>query len=249
MMQRILSVLILTALLVSAPSKAWAQATAPAERSDFWSLKIGSPVSAQPTDFQEFACGTDGGPPSTPIKGFAAFATCPKDASGLHEVQFRYDDEIEFWALAMQIEPVADRFAGTNIGEFPVIISALFDDDGILRAARAVTDDRTTLRNRRSAYTLALYIKGRFGSDRWTCEDLPLADGQTPVGTRFVKQDCTARSDDGLALELKARLLHRRGQTAIDPHTNQVRKGGQYESTARFEMFDPAVKMVDNEQD
>lgn len=247
-MRNALQGLLLTALLVSAPVTAWAQVT-PAQRSDFWSLKVGAPVSDQPADFQEFACGTDGGPPSTPLKGFAGFATCPSDAAGLHEVQFRYDDEVEFWALAMQIAPVADRFAGTSIGEFPVILSALFDDDGILAGVRAVSDDRTTLRNRRSAYTLALYIKGRFGNARWTCQDLPATDGQTPVGNSFVKQDCAATSDDGLNLHLKARLLHRRGQTAIDPHTNQVRKGGQYESTARFEMLAPSVKEVDDAQD
>ncbi|AKR55065.1 hypothetical protein XM25_04420 [Devosia sp. H5989] len=247
-MHKALAGLLLTALLVPAPGLARAQ-PAPSQRSDFWSLKVGAPVAEQPADFQEFACGTDGGPPSTPLKGFKDFATCPADASGLHEVQFRYDDEVEYWALAMQVAPVAERYAGTSIGEFPVIISALFDDGGVLRGVRAVSDDRTSLRNRRSAYTLAIYLKGKFGTGRWTCEDLPATDGQTPVGNRFVKQDCTARSEDGLALSVKARLLHRRGQTAIDPHTNQVRKGGQYESTARFEMFDPSITVVENAQD
>ena len=200
-------------------------------------LVIGAPVSAQPTtSFQEFACGTDGGPPSLPITGFDQFARCAPEETGLHEVQFRYDDELHFLALARRDLLIAEFLQGTKIGNFPILASALFDAAGILRGIRAVTDDRVSDRTRRSAYSLPVFLHAIYGADGWECLDMPAAEGETPVGNSLIKQDCRKLSDDGLMLTTQSRLLRRPGQTQIDPANGLVR-AGYYESTARMEIY------------
>lgn len=204
-------------------------------------LKLGEPVSAQPGPYREFACGTNGGPPAQLLSGLDAFEMCPvQPDTGLHEVTFRYDDEIEYYALALNLGPVAARYSGTRFGTFPVIVSALIDDGGIVRGYRVVTDDRVSVRERRVAYTMGILAKSRVAGD-WSCEELPLDEGETPVGRNAVKEDCTGVSSDGNQMRLKTRFFHRKGQSQIDPHSGNVREG-LYESTVRLEVFDPEWK-------
>ncbi|MGD9739165.1 MAG: pentapeptide repeat-containing protein [Bauldia sp.] len=225
----------LAAMVLTAASAALAQPT-DVTRSTIRNLVIGAPFSEQPSGFQEFACGTNGGPPSVPIAGFAEFARCPPEPSGLYEVQFRYDDEAHFRALAHRDLLQAELFAGTKIGNFQIIAAALFDRAGILRGIRAVTDDRMPDRERRFAYSMAVFVQSLYGAGSWECTDLPVAEGETPVGNSLVKQDCRKLTDDGLVVTTRARLLRRPGQTLFDPATNQIRVG-YYESTARMEVF------------
>lgn len=209
------------------------------ERPDVQQLQLGAGIDSQPGPFRDFACGTDGGPPSVKIGGFAEFLRCPLEArTGLHEVAFRYDDELEYYALAMNLKPIADRYGGTRFGSFPVIVSALFDDEGILQGYRVVTDDRVSLRERRAAYGMGRFAKSQFPDGELHCRDLPPADRETPLGNLFVKQDCTITTPQGGRAELKTRLLHRPGQAAVDPHSGEKRSGS-YESAARLEVFAP----------
>ncbi len=199
-------------------------------------LLIGQPVSAQPTNFQNFACGTNGGPPSLPIGGFADFAQCPAEETGLHEVQFQYDDELYYRALAAQDALRADFLLGTNIGDFPIVASALFDDAGILRGVRAVTDDRANDHKRSRAFGFAEVVQSLYGSDNWNCVDIPPEEGETPVGNRLIKQDCSKLTDDHLLITTQSRLLHRPGQTLIDPANGMLRPG-LYISTGRIDIY------------
>lgn len=207
------------------------------DRPDVQDLVLGAGFDAQPGPFREYACGTNGGPPSIGVAGFEEFGKCPAEAeTGLHEITFRYDDEIEYFALAMNLQPIAERYGGTRFGSFPVIVSALFDDGGVLRGYRVVTDDRGTIRERRIAYTMGVFAKTQFKGADWQCESTPLAAGETPLGTQAVKDDC-ATTTTGERVELRIRLLHRPGQAAVDPFTGEKRVG-QYESMARLEVFD-----------
>src|ERR1700722_8323772 len=67
-----------------------------------WDIDFGIPISALPLkDFVDPACGTAGGPPARVLKGFEEFAVCPVEpTTGLREVWFRYDDEMEYVARA-----------------------------------------------------------------------------------------------------------------------------------------------------
>ncbi len=223
---------IVIAGLVATTTIAAAQNAAPGIRD----LLIGQPVSAQPTNFQQFACGTNGGPPSLPITGFADYAQCPADANGLHEVDFEYDDELYYRALAARDPLRADYLKGTKIGDFPIIASALFDDAGILRGVRAVTDDRVDTHTRSRAFGFAEVVQALFGAIDWTCVDIPPAEGETPVGNQLVKQDCSKVTDDGRLIATQSRLLRRPGQTLVDP-ANGLLRPDLFISTARMEIY------------
>lgn len=209
----------------------------PSTRPTIRDLVIGAPVSAQPTRYQEFACGTNGGPPSIPVASFAEFARCPVEETGLYEVQFRYDDEAHYLALSHRDLLQAELFAGTKLGNFPILGSALFDEAGILRGVRAVTDDRASDRERRYAYSMTDFVKGLYGAEGWTCIDYPAEAGETPVGNSFIKQDCTKVTADGQIVFTEARLYRRPGQTLIDPANGGLRPG-LYISTARLDVFE-----------
>jgi hypothetical protein len=60
----------------------------------------------------------------------------------LREVAARFDDEDEYVAKALGELAYAAQRTGTLVAGRPVVLSALFDDDGILRAIRMVSDPR-----------------------------------------------------------------------------------------------------------
>ena len=204
-------------------------------RAEVWDLKLGTPVAALPDAFADYACGTNGGPPSIPLNGFADFRRCRPDAAGLREVYFRYDDELEYWAKANNFATEIERYSGTKVYDFPVVLSARFDQAGVLQGLRIVSDPRDTTRSRDEAYTLRNFLTTRFGRDRWSCTDLPPGDGEEPVEGTFIKQDCR-KSLDGPALAmLQTRYFRKKGQYRFDPHSSKETKG-EFESTVHFEL-------------
>jgi hypothetical protein len=95
-------------------------------RATIWDLKVGQPISAQPSsdEFRGLACGSNGGAPRQPLAGWKDFARCRAEPDGLHEVYFEYDDELEYIARAKDIDREITRWAGTTEGESA--IGALF---------------------------------------------------------------------------------------------------------------------------
>jgi hypothetical protein len=187
-------------------------------------------------DFGELACGSNGGPPRAQLDGFADFARCRAEPSGLHEVYVRFDDEEEYVGKAIDDDQYT-RKTGTRIAGHAVILSVLFDDAGLLRGIRAVTDPRAAPGERRMAHLLRLAAINHYGPDGWSCVDEPATTGETPVGGVFIKQRCrktTAERD----LAVEAHFLRKPGQSDTDPATGEYR-GGQYESWTRFELMDP----------
>lgn len=205
-------------------------------RSDIFDLVLGQPYWVQPQDFQEFACGTNGGPPSLPLRSFAEAAECRPEATGLHEVQFHYDDETYYLALAQRNLYLVDLLQDSKFGDFPIVASGLFDDSGVLRGIRAVTDDRTSDRVRRAAHNMAGVVQLLYGSDGWTCTEIPPAEGEQSIGSLFIKRDCQKVTDDGLLILTEARYLRRQGQSIIDPANGEVRTG-LFVSTSRVEIY------------
>src|SRR5262249_16833835 len=66
-----------------------------------WDVQFGTPVSELPEeDFVDPACGTNGSAPGIRIDSFDQFERCRAESSGLREVWFRYDDEMEYIARA-----------------------------------------------------------------------------------------------------------------------------------------------------
>jgi uncharacterized protein YjbI with pentapeptide repeats len=207
------------------------------ERASFWDLALGAnALELDPEQFADYACGTNGGPPSTPINGWADFAQCrPEAETGLHEVQFRYDDEAEYWARANNLTALVERYGGTKLFNLAVIVSALFDDDGFLVGLRAVTDPRVNDDLRMQAISLRNFLLARYDPNSWTCEELPQEEGEIPIGDRYLKEACT-NSTEQADLRVESHFFRKPGQFGIDPRTNQP-VAGLFESSVRFEMM------------
>jgi hypothetical protein len=224
--------------LLLAPSMASGQEP-PGRPGDIRDLRLGLSAAAMPEGYFDFACGTDGGPPSTPIDGWADFMRCRPEASGLREVYITFDDE---WAQIARANPDVDlnwvhQFSGTVIAGFPVIASVLFDEAGVVRGIRAVTDPRASIEKRSEAYLFSIPVNRRFGADGWTCEELPREPGETEIGGLFIKRSCT-KAIDGRELVVETHFYRRRGQTGFDFQGQFV--AGEFESTTRLEIWDPA---------
>ena len=212
-------------------------------RLNVWDIHIGEAASEIPDEYINYACGTNGGPPSLPLANFTEFKKCRPDANGLHEVYFEYDDELEYWARALDLEAEIRRYAGTTAYEFPVVASLLFDDTGVAKGERLVTDPRQQVpaRDRKEFWVLADFIRQRFGDNDWQCNDVPPDEGEHAVGSFFTKNDCV-KTANGLHLVLEQRYLRKKGQQSVDPETGQSRPE-DYESATRFEVYDAALPL------
>jgi hypothetical protein len=221
-----------------------------ARRATIWDLKIGEPIAAQPAPdgFRGFACGSNGGSPRAPLAGWTDFKRCPAEPDGLHEVYFEYDDENEYIARAHDDDREINRWAGTHEVTFPVIVSALFNDAGILKGVRLVTDARPEHRNditeanrkkREDAYTLGTVMASRFSIEpARDCKALPPAEGEGSVGSLFVKQLCERiDADMGRRIVVRANLFRKPGQSAFNPQMLTQLTQGQFESSARVEIY------------
>jgi hypothetical protein len=203
-----------------------------------WDIKLGTPIAALPLDqFVDPACGTNGGPPSRVLPGFADYALCPLDkATGLHEVWFRYDDELEYVARARRSEIMIRLYQANALGGQPIITSLLIDDAGLVQGYRVVNDPRAAGGTRIEAYGLVDMFKGMVapGLD---CTDLPPAEGERPIEGLFVKQTCETKVD-GQVTRIEARHYYKPGQFLVNPNDNRINQN-EFESSARLEVFRP----------
>lgn len=210
-----------------------------------WDVVLGQPVSDLPdTAVADIACGTAGGPPGQSLASFAEYLSCMPEPSGLYEVQFIYDDEQDYIARALELEYRFLR-GGTSVYAHPVIVSVLVDEAGIVQGRRIVTDNRASDLERRTAFTLINNFKAQY--DGWTldCTDVPMQEGELPVGDEFVHELCTGQSPDGgVRIAVEATYLRKKGQLAVNQQTQQVNVG-YFESQTQFEEvlapYEPAI--------
>jgi hypothetical protein len=229
------------AVLAGPPASTVAHAQTQADRGEIRGLKLGLDArQMRLAGFGELACGSNGGAPRQPLDGWSAFHKCRPENNGLYEVYARFDDEDEYIGRAVDDPAYARGKGGTRLAGHPVILSVLFDRDGVVRALRLVTDPRAASHERRMAHLLRLAVLNRYDHDGWTCTDAAPAEGETAVGGVFVKQRCD-KLIPGRHLFLEARFLRKPGQTDVDPRTGEY-KAGQFESWTRFEIFEPGFR-------
>ncbi len=243
----IFAIALLGAVLVAptaSPAQPGPQTGAPATQSggderptrrEVWDIQLGTKAADLPDDFVDYACGTNGGPPSTPLRGFADFLRCRPESSGLREVYFRYDDELEYWAKANNLVAQMEQYVGTKTYGFPIVASVLFGEDGVARGIRIVSDPRDPTGDRDEAYLLRNFLNARFGRDSWQCEDQPPDEGETPVFGIFIKQECRKQIDADTRALLVTHHLRKPGQSQLDPHSGRETVN-QFESNVRFEL-------------
>jgi hypothetical protein len=202
-------------------------------------LKLGLKAAEMPTDtFGDLACGSNGGPPRQTVDGWTGFHKCRPEANGLYEVYAPFDDQQDYVARAIDDPMYAQGRVGTRVAGHPVILSVLFDNDGVVRGIRMISDPRGSAMERRMAHMLRLAIINRYEPEGWNCTDFPLAPGETPVGGGvFIKQRCE-KTLPGKTLTVEAHFLRKPGQNEVDAATNEA-TSGQFESWTRFEIMDP----------
>ena len=200
-----------------------------------WDVQLPSPVSDLPEEeFVDPACGTNGGPPGLAIGTFERFERCRPEASGLREIWFRYDDEWEFIARAARDpDAIARNNAMVVLGQ-PVTLSLLIDGTGLVQGYRIFTDQRAEEEVRSDAYGIAIAFKARFGATGWTCSNLPVAEGETPILGTFLKERCE-KVADGQTITVESRHYHKPGQATLDPNTG-LPTVNQFESSARLQV-------------
>jgi hypothetical protein len=231
----------LAVVLAIVLANASAQAQGRADPGEIRGLKLGLKAQSMSLDgFGDLACGSNGGPPRQKLDEWSEFGKCRPEANGLYEVAARFDDEDEYIGKAIEEPRYARGKTGTRIAGHPVILSALFDRDGVVRGLRFITDARAAAHERRMAHLLRLAVINRYEPDGWTCTDLPLSAGETPVGGVSIKQRCEKVSA-GRHLSVETRFLRKPGQNDNDPVTGEYRAGA-FESWTRFEIFDPSYK-------
>lgn len=237
---------VLAILLSLSPFCATAQEPA---RKTIRDIALGAPVAAQPAtiEYRGYACGARGGPPRQPLRGFVDFARCAPEPDGLREVYFEYDDELEYIARARDLDREISLYAGTTEHGYPVVVSALFDAEGVARGLRLVTDPRPDFRKdvteadtrrRESAHQLGAILAGRFGIEpARDCKSQPPAEGESAVGSVFVKLDCErVDTAENRRYLLAVRYLRKAGQTGRDPRVPSQLTTGQFESSTRLEI-------------
>jgi hypothetical protein len=214
-----------------------AQAQSPDDPGEIRRLRLGLNAASMSTEgYGDFACGSNGGPPRQKLDDWAGFRTCRPEPSGLREVYLRFDDTEEYVGKAIDDPLYASQRTGTRVAGHPVILSVLFDDGGLLRGIRFVTDPRGDPGARRMAHLLRLAVINRYDPAGWTCTDLPAAPGETPVGGIFLKQRCEKVTAER-HLMVEARFLRKPGQSDIDANGEYTQ--GQFESWTRFELMGP----------
>ncbi|WP_197279320.1 pentapeptide repeat-containing protein [Devosia sp. A16] len=200
-----------------------------------WDIPLGTPITGLGSDFVDPACGTNGGPAGAPLPSFADFAACTPDASGLHEVWFRYDDTLDYMAMAYRNPVAAMQNRRTAVNGQLAIMSLLVDDGGAIRGYRIVTDPRAPERERYEAHIVAATFRALFGTD-WNCTDLPRVAGEEPIEGTFVKQRCTVETDTRTAT-VETHFYLKPGQKLIDPVTGKDSVNA-FASDARLEVIE-----------
>lgn len=136
----------------------------------------------------------------------------------------QYDDEL--WI---------QKFGGTRMANFPVVLSLLFDEAGIVRGFRAVTDSRAALEDRGRAYLLRYFVMPLYGSEGWDCVARDPAPGETGVGDMYLNEVCR-KTIDGKRVRVEAHFFRKPGQTGLDAYGQY--EPGQFESLTSWEVFD-----------
>ncbi len=230
--------LVTMAALLAAPPSALA-----AERLTIFDLVLGSGPAELPDEskFGGLACGSNGGPPLRKISQWSDSALCEPEVDGVHEVYLEYSEVAEDAARRRQ-DYVAGWFLGTQFDFFPIVASALFNDEGTLVGVRLVTDPRPEqrkdpffhLRPRAEHYLMRLHLMEALQLDDDGCMNLPMQNGESAVLGMFDRTSCEW-DRDGRLIHIESTLVRKRGQREIDPATGQLTEG-EFESITRAEI-------------
>src|SRR4029077_21044484 len=118
------------------------------ELGDLRDLRVGMSIAAMPAS--EYVQLSWRGTHDQPLVGWSDFRKCPRDATGLRSVGFRFNERLN--GLAQ----VNEKYQGTKVAGHPVVLTALIDESGTIDGLRIDTDPQARLFLRKKAHLLAL---------------------------------------------------------------------------------------------
>ncbi len=173
---------------------------------DLREFRVGMPVADLPASgYVGLACAEA---PKQTLNSWTQYATCPKDARGLHVVSFRYDD------AANPMTRVGEQYKGTKVAGHPVLAALLIGDDGLVDGIRIDTDPNARLYLRKKAFLFADQVKARYGEEGWNCTEAKPTGDKEPLGGVFIDRHCEKTTPDRhLIMDQE---LYRRGGRPIE---------------------------------
>ena len=167
--------------------------------------------------------------------GGRTFAAAGPTPEGLREVYFRYDDELEYWAKANNFATEIEKYSGTKVYDFPVVLSARFDDAGMLVGIRIVSDPRDTSRDREEVYPLRNFLIRALSSARAGTASIFRATTARRRCSGHSSSSAAARPSMGRGADLQTAYFARRAKASTTPAPTRDTEG-QFESLVRFEL-------------
>ena len=219
-------------------------------RATVWDLRLGQPVSAQPASEPISRLRLrrrTAAPPRRQLSGWADFRALRCGSERTARGLFRIRRRIRIHRARQDLPREVSRWAGTTEAGFPVVVSALFDDDGVLKGIRVVTDPAPSTAmtsptpicaSARTPICFGGLMAARHGIDAARdCVSLPAAEGEAPSATLFVKQSCELTdAPRGRKIVVRANYFRKTGQSGVNPQLPTQLTQGQFESSARLEI-------------
>ncbi len=195
---------LLAAFWASAPLAADSSPGAAASgENDLREFRVGMGVDQLPkSGYRGFTCADAA---DRKLQGWEDYGLCPREASGLHAVRFRYDESVN------PLAKVNGLYEGTKVAGHPALLTLLISDNARVEGLVIETDPAAPLFLRKKAFLFGDQVKARWGEEGWSCtEGQPSADEQ-PVGGVFFKEHCE-KAIAAKRLVLDRALFRRAGQ-------------------------------------
>lgn len=166
----------------AATTPAPAPGSAPGPANDLREFRVGMTVHDLPAHgYLDFSCDAK---PGQSLAGWDAYASCPADAHGLHDVDFKYDDAYNPRAR------LNSALGGTKVAGHPVVLTLMIDDHGVVQGLRIATDPHVPPYLHKKAFLFRDQVRQQFGSDGWTCTTGHPTGDEEPIADIFIKQHC-----------------------------------------------------------
>ena len=155
---------------------------APAVANDLREFRVGMTVRELPAHgYLDFTCD---GASGHSLTGWDGYASCPADAHGLHDVDFKYDDAYNPRAR------LNSALGGTKVAGHPVVLTLMIDNAGVVQGLRIATDPHVPPYLHKKAFLFRDQVRQQFGSDGWTCTTGHPTGDEEPIADIFIKQHC-----------------------------------------------------------
>ncbi len=146
---------LLAAFWASAPLAADSSPGAAASgENDLREFRVGMGVDQLPkSGYRGFTCADAA---DRKLQGWEDYGLCPREASGLHAVRFRYDESVN------PLAKVNGLYEGTKVAGHPALLTLLISDNARVEGLVIETDPAAPLFLRKKAFLFGNQVKARW---------------------------------------------------------------------------------------